>query len=92
MVANNEEVSKSYVAHHKGNFKKKGPRKKVDMSKIECYRCHKMGHYRSECPNNPRNRKRERYHANMVEEESSPKRAKPEENDIRDLHYKAPCS
>ena len=56
------------------------------MSNIECYHCHKMGHYRSECHDNPRNKKRERDHANEAEEEASPKRVKPEENDIRDLH------
>ena len=68
MVANNEEVSNAYVAHHKGNFKKKGLRKKADMSKNECCHCHKMGHYRSECPDNPRSKKRDRDHINMVEE------------------------
>ena len=67
------------------NFKKKGPRKKVDMSKIECYHCHKMGHYRSECPDNPRSKKKDR--ANVAEVVSSPKKAKPKENYIRDLHY-----
>jgi len=41
----------------------KGPRKKVDLSKIECYNCHKMGHYKSHCSENPRNKKREREHA-----------------------------
>ena len=82
----NEEVSNAYIAHHKRNSKKKGPRKKVDMSKIECYHCHKMGYYRSECPDNPRNKKRQRDDANVVEE-ASPKKEKPKETDIRDLHY-----
>ena len=86
MVTNNEEVSNSYVAHHKGRFKKKGPKMKVEMSKIECYHCHKMGHYRSDCPNNLGSKKRDRDHANMSEETSSPKNAKTEE-ELRDLHY-----
>ena len=77
MVTNNEEVSNAYVAHHKGTFKKKGPKKKVDMSKIECYHCHKMGHYRSDCLDNPRSRKRGRDHANMAEKTSSPKKENP---------------
>ena len=84
-----EKISNAISAHHKntGTFKKsKGPGKKVDLSKIECYNCHKMGHYRSDCPKNPRNKKRERDHANIVEEED-PKKVKPEESDIRDLHY-----
>ena len=29
------------------------------MSKIECYQCHKKGHYKSECLENPRDKKRE---------------------------------
>lgn len=73
LVTNNEEekVSNAYSAHHKkGNFKKtKGPRRKVDMSKIECYQCHKMGHYKSDYPDNPKNKKKNRDQANVVEEE-----------------------
>ena len=70
-----EKVSNAYSAHHKkGNFKKSsGPRRKVDMSKIECYQCHKMGHYKSDCLDNPKNKKRDKDHANVVEEGSSKK-------------------
>lgn len=53
-----EYISNAYSAHHKkkGTFKKfKGPKKKVDLSKIECYNCHKMGHYKNQCPENLRN-------------------------------------
>ena len=32
---------------------------KVDRSKIQCYMCHKMGHYKSECP---QTHKLEEYH------------------------------
>ena len=45
-----------------------------------------MGHYKNQCAENPKNRKRERDQANFVEEEDL-KKAKPEESDIRDLHY-----
>jgi len=56
------------------------------MSKLECYQFHKKGHYRSDCPDNPRNKKREIDHATITEEED-PKKDKPEESGIRDLHY-----
>ena len=36
---------------------------------------------------NPRNTKVEIFHENVVEEKSSPERVKPEENEIRELHY-----
>lgn len=48
LVSNNKEgiVSNAYSASHKkGHSKKsKGEINMVDMSKIECYQCHKMGH------------------------------------------------
>jgi len=80
-----KDVSNAYIAQHKGK-KSKGPRKKVDMSKVECCQCHKKGHYKSDCPDNPRNKKRERDQANVAEEEDL-KKAKLEESDIRVLHY-----
>ena len=82
MVSNLEGVSNYYVAHHKGK-RSNGPRNKVDMSTIECYQCHKKG---SIYPENPRNKKRGRGQANFAEEKDS-KKVKPEEPDIRDLHY-----
>jgi len=75
-----EKFSNAYFAHYKKKetFKKcEGPRSKVDLSKIECYNCHKMGHYRSNCPKNLRNKKREREHANVVDE-GPPKKNKME--------------
>ena len=85
LVANLEEVSNAYTAQYKGK-KSKGLTKKVGMSEVECYQCHKKGHYRSNYPDNPRNKKRERDHANIAEEKE-PKKVKPKEFDIRDLHY-----
>jgi len=84
MVVNPKGVSNAYVVHHKGK-RSKGPRKKVNMSKIECYQCHKKDHYKSDCPENPKNKKRGRDQANLVVGDS--KKVKPEEPDIRDLHY-----
>ena len=56
------------------------------MSKVECYQCHKLSHYRSDCPDTPRNKKRERDQANVVEE-GSQKKNKTEESEIKDLRY-----
>ena len=56
------------------------------MSKIEFYQCHKMGHYKSDCPKNPKNKKRNRDQDNIVEE-GSLKKNKAKDLDIRDLHY-----
>ena len=56
------------------------------MSKIECHQCHNKGHYKSECTDNPKNKKKDRDYANIVEE-GDPKKVNPEESDIRDLHY-----
>ena len=45
--ANGEEGEKSRA---KNVAKYPRNKAKVDLSKIECYRCHKMGHYSRECP------------------------------------------
>ena len=66
LVFDSKYVSNAYISQHKGN-KSKGPMKKVDMSKVEWYQCHKKGNYRSDCPENPRNKKRERYQASVFE-------------------------
>jgi len=56
------------------------------MSKIECYQCHKKGRYKSDCLENPRNKKIRRDQANFFEEGDS-KKVKPKEFDIMELHY-----
>ncbi len=46
-----ENISNAYFSQHKkkGTFKKlKGPKGKFDLSKIECYNCQKMGHYKNQ--------------------------------------------
>ena len=71
-----ENISNAYFNHHKnkGIFKKfKVPRKIIDLSKIGCYNCHKMGHHRSNCPENPRNKRRDKDQANSADEGSSKK-------------------
>jgi len=60
LVANPEGVSNSYATQHRENFKK-GPKRKVGMSKAKCYQCHKKGHNRGDCPGNLRNKKKERF-------------------------------
>jgi len=55
------------------------------MSKIECYQCHKIDHYKSNYLDNPKNNKRNKDQANFVEE-GCPKKNKVEELDIRDLN------
>lgn len=46
-----------------------------------------MGHYKIKCPKNPRNKKREREHANAVDE-GPPKKNKYEEYEIKELFAK----
>ena len=82
-------TSNAYSSHHmkKGVYKKfKGPKKQVDLSKIECYNCHKMGHYKSQYPENQRKKKREIEHANVVDE-APPKKNKTKESEVRYLYY-----
>ena len=82
-----DNISNAYNFQHKnkGVFKKfKGPRKKVDLSRIQHYNCHKMGHYKSQCPEKPRNGKRKRDQANIVDEAPS-KKNKTKESKVEDL-------
>ena len=45
---------------------------------------HKMGHYRKNCHENPRNKRKDRDQANIVNE-GSPKKNKMEEFEVKDL-------
>ena len=84
-----ENTLNPYFAHHKkkGTFKKfKGPKKKVDLSKIECYNRHKMGRYKNQHLENPKNKKRDRDQTNITEE-APPKKIKIEELEVKYLYY-----
>ena len=77
----------AYSSHHKKKvtFKKfKGPKKKVYVYRIECYICHKMGHYKIHFLENPRNNKREREHVNVFDEDP-PKKNKTKESNVNEL-------
>lgn len=67
MVSNPKEVSNYFFSHHKEK-RSKGRRKKVDMSQIECYQCHKKGHHKSDCLEDPKNKKRGRDQATLKKE------------------------
>jgi hypothetical protein len=55
-------------------FQKKGQRKEIDYSSIQCYHCDKMGHIARHCParREEYKRKNKRHHAHAVEDEEPP--------------------
>lgn len=59
----------------------------MDLSKVECYNCHKMGNYKSHCPENPRNKKRDGDQANVTDEAPSKKNETEEELEVKDLYH-----
>ena len=64
----------------------KDKRRKLTYPKIECYNCHKMGHYKNQCLENPRNNKRDREQANITDE-APPKKNKVKELEVKELYY-----
>ena len=87
-------TSNAYSPHFKkkgGNKKFKGPKKNhhgnIDFSKIEFYHRHKIEHYKNQCPENPKNKKRERDQAIIATDEAPPKKNKTKDFEVKDLFY-----
>ena len=76
------------MAKRKGKFGKFGPqKKKIDMSKIQCYGCREYGHYKRNCPKLKKdNKSKERIEAHITEEVDEPNEKKSKKEGI-DLHY-----
>jgi hypothetical protein len=54
--------------------KSKKPRRKRDVSKVQCFNCRNMGHYAAQCPHKHEKEKKKKYHAHEVNvEEHKPK-------------------
>lgn len=88
-----ENTSNSSSAHFKkkgGDNKFKGSKKnhgKIDLSKIECYHCHKMWHYDNQFRNNPKNKKREMDQATTSSDENPLKKCKTDDSEVKYLFY-----
>jgi hypothetical protein len=78
-----EEDAQAYATKFKRHRGKKifGSRKKYnhkkDMSKVQCFSCHKYGHYKHQCPELAKKRK-EKHHASAANVEVPLKKAKHE--------------
>jgi hypothetical protein len=54
--------------------KSKKPRRKRDVSKVQCFNCRNMGHYAAQCPHKHEKEKKKKYHAHAVDvKEHKPK-------------------
>jgi transposase InsO family protein len=66
---------------HPRRFQKKGQRKEIDYSSVQCYHCDKMGHIAKFCParREEYKRKQKRLHAHVAEDEEPPAKMMREE-------------
>jgi hypothetical protein len=58
----------------------KKPRRKRDVSKVQCFNCRKMGHYAAQCPHkHEKEKEKKKHHAHAAEAEEHSKASKDEE-------------
>ena len=63
-------------------------KKKKDMSKIQCYGCHKYGHYKRNCRKSKKdNNKRGREEAHIIEEVEEAEKKNSKKEEVKDLYY-----
>lgn len=87
----NEKVQAFIVmARRKGKFGKFGPqkKKKIDMSKIQCYGCQEYGNFKIDCPKLKKDNKKRKeiIEAHIIEEVEELDEKKSKKEGI-DLHY-----
>ena len=82
------ERSQAFTARIKKMKKRKfgKSKKKIDMSKIQCFGCNEYGQVKRDCSNKVNNKSKERSEAHIDEVKGNPKK-KPKGEDPKDLHY-----
>lgn len=79
------------MAKRKGKFGKFDPRKKkkINMSKIQCYECNAYGHFKRNCPKLKKDNKKrnERNEAHVTEEMEESEKKKSKKEEVKDLYY-----
>ena len=73
LTAKTKKLKKPSPHQKKGN---KPQGKHIDVSKVECYNCHKFGHFVRDCRQHKRKIKRRFQASVVVEEEEEPKKKK----------------
>jgi hypothetical protein len=74
---------KKFDSRNKNSRRRPNQQRKKDLSKVQCYGCHKFGHYKSECPELAKKRKG-KHHASTadVNDEEPSKKSKKENSDF----------